>query len=442
MDILSDASKAWRALAVSPEASDEITILSPFITGPVLKELVQQSTASKFTIITSLTAKSLHSGSIDLDVLEELLELGADLRTYQPLHAKLMLRGNIMVMGSQNFTSGGMHNLEISIRTELGDQEHHRLKEIVNNALLKSSSIQGALLQSLAEKLSEIELEQVELDDHFQEITRIIEEATDEWMPDLETAKVNARALFSKDRADETHAVRMQYNEDKNSSWFERVGDKEAYGFGSWFPKSDLTEFKLPNGEALSLKRGNYYLWLDTDTLRPFYMKANQTQSTYLITGINHYKSTPQGLQKIEISLVDPSDNESSANVIFKIRDIEFDRVDEYGIRSKAFGSYHRAYLFDGSSLTLASEYMHYLSKDEDKNFDDFDAPEIEEHEVYGLIFGTFTYNKRVDGRPHHLYEDNYLPFELGVSELEVNTPKNAQTKYPFLCIRETLFFA
>ena len=439
MDILSDASEAWRALAVIQDASDQIIILSPFITGPVLKELVQQSTASKFTIITSLTAKSLHSGSIDLDVLKDLLDLGVDLRTCQPLHAKLMLRGNTMVMGSQNFTSGGMHNLEISIRTELGEQEHRRLNEIVNNALFKSSPIQGALLQSLAEKLSEIELEQVELDDHYQEITRIIEEATNEWTPDLETAQVNAQALFTDDRAAETHAVRLQYGQENSLSWFERVGDKEAYGFGSWFPKSDLSSFIRADGSELNLENGKCHFCLDVETLEAFYLKANKTRSTFIYRykdGLDWLSDGPD----CEIKLTDPSSNGEQANIILTLSDIECDeRVGWAYIK--------RHYLFDGSDLALKSERAYYELEGDctSKRFCSIEElgkfkpriPEITNDDLLRSVFENFEAEHQSWERAHDIYEGAYL-FELSAAEVFIDTDDEVSSTLPFLCLRQT----
>ena len=441
MDILSDASKAWRALAVSPEASDEITILSPFITGPVLKELVQQSTASKLTIITALTAKSLHSGSIDLDVLEDLLKLGVDLRTYQPLHAKLMLRGNTMVMGSQNFTSGGMHNLEISIRTELGEEEHRRLKEIVNNALSKSSSVQGTLLQALKEEISKIEVDQVDLDDKYREINGLIYGISEKQPTALELAHLNAEKIFDSHQAANSHDVVIHRKGDDVSD-LRRLNERKEFGFGPVFPLSDLTRFVMHSGDVIDLNRGNYYFGLDLNSLRPFYMKANKTQTTFFYYRRN-YRDRKNG-QQIQITLQDPKEAANSANIdvqCWLACDEESLKV-ELGCKSfiSASAEYHASYLFDGTDLTLLDESVRcgcynwdskkYRAYSLEKALPaDLEPPNKDE--LFRAIFSDFSASRRSSFYPHHIFEYEWL-LSLGVCEARCPTNNEAYPYYIF----------
>ena len=433
MDILEDASSAWQTLAVTGNIDDEIIVLSPFITGDVLNELVQCSTASKFTIVTSLTAQSIHSGSIDLDVLKSLLEENCSLLTCKGLHAKLMKRGVTVVLGSQNFTTGGRHNLEISIKTKLGEVAFDNLITILDKVMANSRAINHSLIDELKLKLSELEVDLISLNRHFHKLDAIISEMAELNKFAYDTINENANNRFAAEKFANTHVICLTRTDD--NSWFERENKRRETGTGPIFPSSDLTEFMRRDGSKIFLEKGRYYFCLDADTLQAFYLKANKTRTTFIINSRDVSGYFDEDVD-CRLKLVNPEDDEDKANIILEVS------LEDYEDEDVTYAVLIIKYLFDGKALRLLSQAIRYSTPSMDrtcslKEFAKFNPviPLLKPTDLYRSIFESFNDRARHWQRLHHIYEFGYF-FELDANEVSVSSEYERLSSFQFLTIR------
>jgi len=94
-------------------ASSPILMLSPYLTGPLAKQIL--STSARSRIYTQFDAELFASRASSLPVLQQLLEAGHELFHLDALHAKVVIEPKkFATVGSQNVTSKGQKNLELS----------------------------------------------------------------------------------------------------------------------------------------------------------------------------------------------------------------------------------------------------------------------------------------------------------------------------------------
>ena len=67
------------------QCTHEIFIFSPYITGDVLDEIIQNADNKTINIVTSLKAQSVISKSLDIDLLKRLIIEGAKLFSHPNL---------------------------------------------------------------------------------------------------------------------------------------------------------------------------------------------------------------------------------------------------------------------------------------------------------------------------------------------------------------------
>jgi len=111
----------------------EVAICTPYFTRPgwdwfQKRYSLQQSSegsgqSQPLRILTSLSARNSANGSLDLRLLEDLLERGALIRHLDGIHAKIFLVGSRVIFGSSNLTAGGLRrNHEVVYEASLPNQ--------------------------------------------------------------------------------------------------------------------------------------------------------------------------------------------------------------------------------------------------------------------------------------------------------------------------------
>jgi len=106
------------SLAGGGTLDGEVAICTPYFTRPgwdwfQKRYSLQQSSegsgqSQPLRILTSLSARNSANGSLDLRLLEDLLERGALIRHLEGIHAKIFLVGSRVIFGSSNLTAGGL----------------------------------------------------------------------------------------------------------------------------------------------------------------------------------------------------------------------------------------------------------------------------------------------------------------------------------------------
>ena len=113
---------AWEEIVLPlRRARREGRIATPFLSEPVARQLVAETTLARartFSLLTWLTDASTGSGFLDPHGLDVLIEAGWNVRSLRRLHAKVVLvDGNFGLVGSGNFTAAGLQggNVELGV---------------------------------------------------------------------------------------------------------------------------------------------------------------------------------------------------------------------------------------------------------------------------------------------------------------------------------------
>ena len=127
-------------------------------------------------MVTSLNSSALISGSLDIAILSELLDEGVRIFQIRLCMQKILLNGNIGVIGSQNFTTGGAFNLEASVLMSLSEKNKAEMNEIINEVFENSIVLTREVLEEFKsffdkyeEQLSELHLALKKVDNFLQQ---------------------------------------------------------------------------------------------------------------------------------------------------------------------------------------------------------------------------------------------------------------------------------
>ena len=82
--------------------------MSPFVTTGAVNHLLKLDLQIRG--ITSFDYRNFMSRSSDLDAIEDLLNIGAEMRSLRNLHAKVFITDRSAVITSSNLTKGGLTN--------------------------------------------------------------------------------------------------------------------------------------------------------------------------------------------------------------------------------------------------------------------------------------------------------------------------------------------
>lgn len=111
MNLIAKAHIHWKSKG--RRARGAVTILSPYLTGETAKIIL--GAAAKGSVYTLFDAELFASGASNIALLRKLVEAEHQLFHLEGLHAKVVTeQGVFATLGSQNITSGGERNLELS----------------------------------------------------------------------------------------------------------------------------------------------------------------------------------------------------------------------------------------------------------------------------------------------------------------------------------------
>ena len=91
--------------------SQEVCIVSPFITDSIVKQLVNNFKGSRIRVITRYNLNDFKRGVSSLSAIEQLLKANTEIKGVKNLHSKLYLfEQKSVIITSANFTQGGFFN--------------------------------------------------------------------------------------------------------------------------------------------------------------------------------------------------------------------------------------------------------------------------------------------------------------------------------------------
>lgn len=154
------------------EAEKDIFIFSPWIKKDALMDLTSSSNWKDLNIRVLTRSKEINflDSSSDIEAYEELLDLGAEIRTLENLHAKIFVAdNNKAILTSANFTNAGLGisrsggNFEIGIYID-EDEQVSNLLDVMNDCYNNKSEgiIDEEWLKSAKEDISKRQSDYVE----------------------------------------------------------------------------------------------------------------------------------------------------------------------------------------------------------------------------------------------------------------------------------------
>ncbi len=111
MEIITTPWKS-RLLDLVSESKHSIKITSPFVKQDICKDIISVKNKNvEFELITSFKIGNIHSGALDIDGLEFIIDHKGTVKNFSKLHSKIYLFDNKKaVVTSSNLTSGGLVN--------------------------------------------------------------------------------------------------------------------------------------------------------------------------------------------------------------------------------------------------------------------------------------------------------------------------------------------
>ncbi|MDB0065381.1 hypothetical protein N9E93_03840 [Oceanospirillaceae bacterium] len=330
--LFEDISSKWLEMAKEAKFGQEIFIFSPFITGNLIVDISKVTSDKSLFVITSLSPSAYLGGSLDVDILTNLLSKGIPVFHLTNLHAKLMLVGSNLTVGSQNFTEGGKHNVESSIVCDISKKQLENLEGKITDILKKAYAISEAMLVKFicdCEKLREqYDETQKLLDAVDNEIEQYVETEVKRRNPGLQEVEV-IKADYEKDFASipiQVHEVEY-YNYDKWIDYKEYLSyftlkSSESNKVLNIFFRSDPKESE---DHLEYLENQKRYLCFELKNLQLFWICANKKQIGKFSQGLETDWQIPGTLGNISIFLQNPYEAEDFANI-----KIQFD-TQEYG---------------------------------------------------------------------------------------------------------------
>ena len=264
--ILKDATQSWLEVAESPAVNGELYIMTPYFTGSIISKLVKAAHEKSIYFFTDLSGSSVLSQSVDLNVIEELLDAGVVVYSRSNLHAKLIYNGNSVVIGSQNFTRKGITNLEVSAAFSARLIDKETLNLVIREATLWSTLITKKHIKFLKSWYEENLQEFAELDKKFNIVNDFLTENSNHnlYEKNKSPQKLRSDGL-------ECRIKKVKYNTSQGQSEYTTV---------SVISKDKNFEDILKNftGTRFFKRDGKGLLILNEETMETVYAEVHQRQ--------------------------------------------------------------------------------------------------------------------------------------------------------------------
>ena len=349
--LFEDVSSKWLELAKDAKADQEIFIFSPYITGNLIPEIAKSAPSNPLFIITCLSADAYLGGALDTDVLTSLMEKGTKIFHLPRLHAKLMLIGSNLSVGSQNFTDGGKNNIEASHISKLSKGQTEDIEEKITGLLKLANAVDADTIEKFINACEQAR-EQYDkthktldaIDTKLEEFFVSEEQQHEAGLQQIELIK----SKFNEHFLPVPVVVRdVEYNTDYGYENYYTLKSTDSDEILNIFIPVGLppSEDKMENYQVL--KSQKRYICFELNSLRLFWINANKRQIGKFATNcrFTNWKS-PDGTGPVTVSLKDPHEEKDFVNIRVK-----FD--------TKKYGEVHIGVLFTGSSFLL----KHYSNK-------------------------------------------------------------------------------
>lgn len=87
-------------------------LVSPYLTLPTAQHIIGAADPASSMVLTTFDAQTFAQGGSSLGAIRRIMDAGFKVHALRGLHAKVVLAGDVTLVGSQNFTAGGTLNKE------------------------------------------------------------------------------------------------------------------------------------------------------------------------------------------------------------------------------------------------------------------------------------------------------------------------------------------
>jgi len=302
-----DVTETWFKAIKDLDKDDEIYIFTPYLTGSVVKDLFNISVCKNFKLITKLDVHACISGSLDLEELKTIIDMGGKIFHQPNLHAKILLTKKKIILGSQNFTTGGRHNLEAFTSNELNNKESQRLRKKATDLILSASLLSKAVIDEFKNICDPVTTDYLNAIKKITAVEDIIEK---KGILDSPSKSLNESIEKFRTVADNVDNYVYTYLTERGEEYYEYWTIKRA---NEW---QTLNTFSL---SKIVLRPRKKYLCLDLSTHSTFIIKANKTQIGQVYDSGDIYIYNPKypgyRYRVLKITCLTPNENAYLANL-------------------------------------------------------------------------------------------------------------------------------
>ena len=411
MQVLENAFDDWMKVAELTEPTDELFVSTPYITGEVLESVFEISPSHNKFLITELKLQNVLTGSLDLRILENLLLKGVKIFHLRGLHAKVLVSPHGLVLGSQNFTTAGSMNSELSVLTSDKNAIADTLKW-VTKTIADGSPITDRVL-----RVFQNYIEKIPSEDALSDLLRLFEDQDkdfDQWLQ-------SAFAL--------RHGKQSKQSDARQIGWIREVFQYEQvdeWGYPQYItfkkPNSELTLnsfFDPEENRRINLLHRQRYLLINKTNDALYFAPANKQQIGKFADGVvrtapNELLDLPDDLkhvvESVSVDLNNPRETSDHHNLSVTVHLKSHDWDAE--VQSH--------YFFDGGTISIITSPS--CSKQEYQHGGDRQAlleacerwASVLPSQLTTLIFTPFQFqNSRTGFAPHRLFSETKMELSL-----------------------------
>ncbi len=289
-----------RALRTAPCSA---IIISPYLTSRTAEMVIGGADPATCLVLTTFDAETFATGSSSLRTLRKLIQNGFTIRAVDNLHAKVLISGNDVFIGSQNLTARGGTNLEATVHLIDDEKAVCELREESERWSAESRVITLAMIGDMEQAIAPLEKLAAEL---HEKAAALDEEIS---RKERERREAELRALLEAERRREelerqvaitaakaAHAAlqrAVEVTQAARTRVFLTLREMSSGYSGTYWTlaassKVDMTELAFgPDGEDHRFKPRNRYLLIVPEIGRLGWPALNRTRFTVFGTGLD-----------------------------------------------------------------------------------------------------------------------------------------------------------
>ena len=349
-----DVYSVWRRKVRRAQTS--ITIFTPFMDRILLSLLSTNSNlpANAITVITDIRPESIMEMPNQLITIKRILQKGIRVLQLGGLHAKVLLVDDgVVVIGSQNFTSRGRRNYEISA-APLTVHPKGRFTETVEAWREQAHPVEEKYIDLLLTRLRS----------HVKRHKKLLKDATESLRKVVEEHEEEKQNIFQRQLADLERQSQIRLAQGIVYASIKPAGKYDEFDSLKAGNGYDMTRWVLtkPDGstEPYRLSRLSIYPMIIAETMRMGFARIGKTRISYFRKSLNWTNRILEvGDLRLRVSITFPNSDTRRRNISINL---------SHGY----WGSCDCTFLFTGSAVSLISRKFHPgLSerKDQHANF-------------------------------------------------------------------------